>query len=55
MVDGTVKRRAVGPGGNLSGIYDNNPFLYTFLYEVEFSDDDILEYSANVIAEHMLS
>ena len=55
MATGIVKRRAVGPDGNPSGTYNDNPFLNTYMYEVEFSDGDIQEYSANVIAERILS
>jgi hypothetical protein len=52
---GHVKRRAVGPDGKLIGTYDENPILNTMVYEVEFPDGQVQEYSANLIAENMLS
>ena len=41
--------------GDVAGSHDPNPFLNTLTYDVEFSDGDIKEYSANVIAENMYS
>ena len=35
--------------------YDTNIFLNTLTYDIEFSDGDIKEWSANVIAENMHS
>jgi hypothetical protein len=52
---GIVKRRAISPLGKTTGSYDPNPRLNTMVYEVEFDDGEILEYSANAIAENMLS
>jgi hypothetical protein len=52
---GIVKRRAVTPSDNTTGTYDSNPLLNTLVYEVEFEDGDIVEYSANVIAENILT
>jgi hypothetical protein len=52
---GIVKRRAVGPDGKVSGRYDENPYLNSLVYEVEFTDGLVKEYSANVIAENMLT
>ena len=37
------------------GKYDNNPFLNSMTYEVEFVDGQVCEYSGNVIAENMLT
>ena len=37
------------------GKYDDNPFLNSLMYEVEFVDGQVLEYSANAIAENMLT
>ena len=36
------------------GSYDENPFLNSIIYDVEFNDGTVKEYSANVIAENML-
>ena len=35
---GKVKRRALWSDGMVPGKYDNNPFLNSITYEVEFSD-----------------
>jgi hypothetical protein len=51
---GVVKRHAVAPSGRTTRIYDSNPLLNTMVYEVEFDDGDVVEYSANSIAENML-
>ena len=53
-ITGTVRRRALGPDGNISRKYDNNPHL-NIMYEVEFIDGQLKEYGANIIAENMLS
>ena len=55
LVLGKVKRRALGPNGTVEGVYDENPLLNSIVYEVEFPDGHVNEYSANVIAENMLS
>ena len=52
---GRVKGRSVGPDGQVSGRYDENPLYNSILYDVEFPDGQIKEYAANVIAENMLS
>jgi hypothetical protein len=52
---GIVKRRAITPTGNTTGLYDQNPLMNTMVYEVEFDDGDVVEYSANSIAENMLT
>ena len=52
---GIVKRRVTNESGNLSGRYDDNLYLNSLVYEVEFSDSYIREYSANVIAENILT
>ena len=51
---GTVKKRAVGPDGQQRGRYDDNPYLNSIVYEVEFDDGTVKEYAANIIAENML-
>ena len=50
-----VKRRALGPDGQMTGKYDPNPYHNSVLYEVEFADGKVWEYSANAIAESMLA
>ena len=45
--------RSKDKDGNIVGTYDNNPHLNTMVYDVEFPDGEIREYSANVIAENM--
>ena len=37
------------------GTYDNKPWLNTMIYEVKFPDGQVKEYSANIIAENMLT
>ena len=54
-VSGKVKRRALGPDGQMTGKYDTNPYHNSILYEVEFADGQVCKYSANVIAESMLA
>ena len=55
VTHGTVKRRAIGADGRTIGTYDDNPLLNTMVYEVEFPDGQIKEYSANLIVENMLT
>jgi hypothetical protein len=50
-----VTNRAIGPDGGVAGAYDDNPYLITMIYEVEFPDGELKEYAANVIAENMLT
>ena len=52
---GRVIKRALGPGGTSTGTYDDNPFLNTIIYEVEFADGQVRKYGANLIAENMLT
>ena len=55
MATGVVTKRAIGPDGKTGGKYDDNPFLNSMIYEVEFPDGQVKEYAANVIAENMLT
>ena len=55
LCTGKVTRRAIGPNGRTSGTYDENPYLNTMIYEVEFMDGQVREYGANLIAENMLT
>ena len=52
---GKVVHQALGPEGTVAGKYDGNPILNSMMYEVEFIDGQVREYSTNVIAENMLS
>jgi hypothetical protein len=52
---GTVIRRAKDRSDNPIGKHNQNPLLDTRIYEVEFSDGQVLEYAANVIAENLYS
>ena len=36
MVNGKVIQRTIGPDGQVTGAYDNNPFLNSIIYDVEF-------------------
>ena len=53
MQTGKVKRRALGPDGKVTGLYDQNPTKNSIIYEVEFPDGQVKEYAANVIAENI--
>ena len=55
LLTGNVKCPALGPEGKIVGKYDDNPFLNSMTYEVEFVNGQVWEYSENVIAENMLT
>ena len=55
MVTGKVTQRTIGPDGQVKGTYDNNPYLNSIIYDVEFPDGKVKEYAANIIAENMLT
>ena len=55
MRSGYIKRRARDSEEELFGTRNSNPILDTRLYEVEFPDGDVAEFTANVIAENMFS
>ena len=55
MATGKVTQRAIGPDGRVVGSYDDNPYLNSVIYEVEFPDGQVKEYAANIIAENMLT
>mmetsp|Transcript_26699 Transcript_26699/g.37842 ORF Transcript_26699/g.37842 Transcript_26699/m.37842 type:complete len:775 (+) Transcript_26699:4067-6391(+) len=55
MQKGKVTKRAIGPNGVTAGTYDDNPYLNTVIYEVEFDDGQVREYAANLIAENILT
>ena len=54
-VTGKVRRRALGPDGNIIGNHDNNPYLNSEIFKVEFIDGQVKEYGVNIIAENVLS
>ena len=55
MITGKVTQRTIGPDGQVTGTYDNNPYLNSIIYDVEFPDGQVKEYAANIIAENMLT
>ena len=55
MVTGKVTQRTIGPDGQVTGTYYNNPYLNSTIYDVEFPDGQVKEYAANIIAENMLT
>ena len=50
---GKVVGRTKDDCGNPIGSYNQNPLLNTIIYDVEFPDGEIREYSANIIAQNM--
>ena len=48
-VMGKVRRRALGPNGNTIRKYDNNLYLNSVMYKVEFIDSQVKEFRANLI------
>ena len=50
-----VIQRSLGLDGKVAGLYDDNPLLNSMVYDLEFPDGTIKEYSANIIAENMLT
>ena len=55
MSTGKIARRSLGTDGRMIGSYDNNPMLNTVVYDVGFPAGSSREYSANVIAENIIS
>ena len=55
MVNGKLIQRTIGPDGQVTGTYDNNPFLNSIIYDVEFPDGQVKEYAAYITAENMLT
>ena len=55
MVTGKVTQITIGPGGQVTGTYDNNQYLNSIIYYVEFPDGQVKEYAANIITENMLT
>ena len=55
MAMGKVVRQSLDADGRMTGTYHDNPFLNTVTYDVEFSNGQVKEYGANIIAENMLT
>ena len=55
MVNDKVIQRTIGPDGQVTGTYDNNPLLNSIICDVEFPGGQVKEYAANIIAENMLT
>ena len=55
MAMGKVARQSLDADGRTTGTYHDNPFLNTITYNIEFSDGQVKEYGANIIAENMLT
>ena len=47
--------RTVGPDGKTIGTFHDTPIFNSIVYDVEFTDGEVKEYSANVIDENMHS
>ena len=47
--------RALGPDGRIAGTYNDNPIMNFIVYEVEVPDGHVKEYTANLIAENMMT
>jgi hypothetical protein len=48
-----VVGRTKDEDGNIIGTYDHDPMLNSMVYDIEFPDGEIKEYSANIIAQNM--
>ena len=55
MAMGKVVRRSHDADGRMTGTCHDNPFLNTIPYDIEFSDGQVKEYGANIIAKNMLT
>ena len=54
-VAGKVKGRTLGPDGRTDAIYHEYPRRNSMIYDAEFPDGKIKEYSANMVAGNMLT
>ena len=50
-----VLRKSVDENGQVIGAHNENPLLNTLVYDVNFTDDDVKKYAANLIAKNVLS
>ena len=55
MAMGKVVRQSLDADGRMTGTYHDNHFLNTITYDEEFSNGQVKEYGANIIAENMLT
>ncbi|GAX21971.1 hypothetical protein FisN_16Hh038 [Fistulifera solaris] len=55
METARVVGRTIGDDGQTIGTYSDNPAMNTVVYDVEFGDGVIREYSANLIAQNMIA
>ena len=53
MQSAKVIGRSKDVDGKIIGDYNNNSILNTMIYDFEFPDGEVQEYSANVIAENI--
>ena len=49
-----VKKRSIDKDGREIGMFDPNPVLNTVLYDVEFNDGSVRQYTANMIAQNLV-
>ena len=52
---GKVKQQSVAPDGTTTGEYSDDPFVNSIIYEEEFPDKQVREYSSNIIAQNMIT
>ena len=50
-----VMRRLVNQEGAMDGSHDDNPMLNSLLHDFEYLDEQVKDYSANLIAENILN
>ena len=55
MVTAKVTQRTIGPDGQVTGTYDNNPYLNSIISDMEFPDGQVKEYAAIIIAKNRLT
>ena len=52
---GKVNQISVAPDVTTTGEYINEPFMNSIVYEVEFPDNQVREYSSRIIAQNMIT
>ena len=55
VTTGKVVGQKRGPDGEMKGVASTNPILDTRIYNAEFPNGEVSEYSVNVIAENMFA
>ena len=53
MTQAKEEGRSKGIDGGHVGTYDLKPILYSIIYDVEFPNGEIRQYSAKIIAENI--